>query len=652
MKGTPLRILCACCAAYLFATPVIAAQGAAPPPLEIRADNARVPLWPILRIVSVPERQLTPGEAAELTSGSLAQVVDSPEHVLGRGATPWWAGFSITNAEASAQWRILTYELATQYDVRLFERAPGGEWIEATSLTQRADGRFGGGFRNPTWTLDLPPGKSIDLLLRVEGPSVVRFPVFLYDAIGFAKRERLFDMVIGFALGIPLLLGAYVLTLRRFLNDASVWLFAGMLVSELVAVSWLAGFLQQLFPALPESTLSPIGFAAYALLFGLGSLHASAYLNVAAWAPAANRVLRHVGWFWLGLAPWFAAAFPIPARMLLVWGGTAVALMLISVSFMAARKKIPFSGFIAAVWATYVLSGLVFVIQRAVYITAVGYANYFGLMQGMVVATLFGFAMSQRLLQQRDLLLGERQEAEVRRKQAASLMRERSLLFAATNHDLRQPLLGVGMFANLLKAATSKEEREEHSRKLEMALEEVDGLLVGIQQLAAVHESSHRPVLETMALDELLAPVVEEYRRRASYKHVSIRYVPSRLTIDTHVPYLQRIVRNVLSNAVRYTDPGGRILIGCRRAGGLHLSIVDTGHGMTEEQMRLAFDAFQRFDLGISIPDGFGLGLFSAKSLANALGLAISLHSEHDRGTEVRIFLRPGDDAASSVSAA
>jgi len=73
---------------------------------------------------------------------------------------------------------------------------------------------------------------------------------------------------------------------------------------------------------------------------------------------------------------------------------------------------------------------------------------------------------------------------------------------------------------------------------------------------------------------------------------------------------------------------------------------------MTEEQMRLAFDAFQRFDLGISIPDGFGLGLFSAKSLANALGLAISLHSEHDRGTEVRIFLRPGDDAASSVSAA
>jgi signal transduction histidine kinase len=652
MKDTLLRLLCACCAGCSLAAMAAAAHAAAPPPLEIRADTARVPVWPIMRIVSVPDRQLTPEEAADLTSGSVAQAVDSPEHVLGRGTTAWWAGFSVANRDASLQWRVLTYELATQYDVRLFERAQGGEWVEAKSLTQLAAGRFGAGFRYPAWTLDLPPGKTVELLLRVEGPAVVRYPVFLYDAIGFAKRERMFDMVIGVALGIPLLLGAYVLTLRRFLNDASVRLFAGMLVSELVGVSWLAGFLQQLFPALPESILSPIGFAAYASLYGFSCLHARVYLNVAAWAPGVNRLLRHVGWFWLGFAPWFAWASPLAARLLLIWGGTAVALMLVGVSFVAARKKIPFSGFIAAVWATYVLSGVAFVLPRIVYVSALSYANYFGLVQGMIVATLFGFAMSQRLLQQRELLVAERQEAEVRRKQAASLMRDRSLLFAATNHDLRQPLLGVGLFADLLKSATSQAERDEYSRKLDIALEEVDGLLVGIQQLAAVHESAHSPTMETVALDALLAPVVEEYRRRASYKHVSIRYVPSRLSINTHVPYFQRIVRNVLSNAVRYTDPGGRILVGGRRAGGLCLSIVDTGHGMTEEQMHLAFDAFQRFDLGISIPDGFGLGLFSAKSLANALGLAISLHSEQDRGTEVKIFLHPGADAASNASAA
>jgi len=652
MRATLLRLLCAGCAGGLLSAMPIAAHAAAPSSLQVRADAGRVPVWPILRIVSIPERQLAPGEAAELASGSLARTIDSPNHVLGRGATPWWASFSFANPEASAQSRVLSYELATQYDVRLYERAEGGAWIEARSLTQLADGEFWGGFRNPAWTLNLPPGKSIDLLLRVEGPSAVRFPVFLYDAIGFAKWERMFDLAIGIALGIPLLLGVYVLSLRRFLDDASVPLFIGVLASELVAMSWLSGFLQQLFPAVPESTLSPIGFAAYALLFGFSSLHARVYLNLAAWAPRANRLLRHVAWLWLALAPWFASAFPFSARILLVWGGTAVALMLGSIAVMAGRKKIPFSGFIAAAWAAYVLSGVIFLIQRAVFISAVGYANYFGLLQGMVVATLFGFAMSQRLLQQRDLLLAERHDSDLRRKQTASLMRERSLLFAATNHDLRQPLLGVGMFANLLKSAATEKEREEHARKLDFALEEVDGLLIGIQQLATIHESAHRPATETVALDDLLAPVVEEYRRRASYKHVAIRYVPSRLHIHTHVPYFQRIVRNVLSNAVRYTDPGGRILVGCRRAGGPCLAIVDTGRGMTEEQMLLAFDAFQRFDLGVSIPDGFGLGLFSAKSLANALGLVLSLRSQHDRGTEVGLSLRPGDAAPPSGSAA
>lgn len=224
-------------------------------------------------------------------------------------------------------------------------------------------------------------------------------------------------------------------------------------------------------------------------------------------------------------------------------------------------------------------------------------------------------------------------------KAAAALMRERSLLFAATNHDLRQPLLGVNLFADLLKSAATPAQREEHARKLDLALREVDDLLIGIQQLAAVHEAAHQPAMETVKLDDLLAPVIEEYRRRSEYKRITIRYVPSRISVTTHVPYFQRIVRNVLSNAVRYTEQGDRILVGCRQGGGLRLVIADSGHGMTEEQTRRAFDAFQRFDAGKSLPDGFGLGLFSTGSLANALGLEVNLKSRTGYGTEFSIAL-------------
>lgn len=85
---------------------------------------------------------------------------------------------------------------------------------------------------------------------------------------------------------------------------------------------------------------------------------------------------------------------------------------------------------------------------------------------------------------------------------------------------------------------------------------------------AAVHEASHHPALDTANLDDLLAPIIEEYRARSEYKCITIRYVPTRLTITTHVPHFQRIVRNLLSNAIRYTD-----------------------RGMSEEQVRQAFDA-------------------------------------------------------------
>jgi len=270
------------------------------------------------------------------------------------------------------------------------------------------------------------------------------------------------------------------------------------------------------------------------------------------------------------------------------------------------------------------------------------------LVHATVIAILFGFAMSQRLMRQRAVLAAARQEAVIQREKTAAIMRERSLLFAATNHDLRQPLIGVSLFADLLKSARTPVEREAHSRKLDMALKEVDELLVCIQQLAAVHESSHHPVFETVKLDDLLLPVVEEYRGRSEYKRITIRYVPTRLSITTHVPYFQRIVRNALSNAIRYTDRGDRVLVGCRRGGGLRLVIADTGRGMSEEQTRRAFDAFQRFDSGVSISDGFGLGLFSSKSLANALGLAISLHSREGRGTEFRIFLPPFEGRATN----
>ncbi len=627
----------------------LAAQASPPAHVLIPPEAEIVPIWKGLRVIRPADRLLAPQQAAELAAASGAMSVDSPERVFGRGTSPYWALFSLHNPDAIVQQRMLALEATTQFDTRLFERSETGEWYRVGSLSDAAAGRIGGGTSYPIWMLHLAPQRTIELLLRVEGPAVVRFPVSIYQPARLAEDLRKIYLVLGIALGICLIIGAYVVSLRRYLDDKSVPLFVCMIVSDMVGALWLTGYLNALLPALPESVLSPIGFAAYALLFGCGSLHARISLNSVAWSPKSDRYLQVLAWLWLALAPWFSMAFPVAARILIVWGGTTTALILVVISILAARKRVPFSGFITAAWLVYLLVGTHFLLARVADNPSLWSSSTVTLVQATLIAILFGSAMIQRLMRQRDILIAARRQALEQREQGAALMRERSLLFAATNHDLRQPLVGVSLLAYLLKSAETPEERAEISKKLDIALKEVDDLLVSLQQLAAVHEAAHDPVFESVKLDELLLPVVEEYRARSECKRITIRYVPSRLSITTHVPYFKRIVRNALSNAIRYTTGGDRILVGCRRGSGLRLVIADTGHGMTEEQTVLAFDAFQRFDTDMSIPDGIGLGLFSTKSLAHVLGLEVSLHSRVGHGTEFRIGLarhdNPGDNA-------
>lgn len=620
---------------------LLGANAAVARPIEMAADAAKVAVWPEMRIVTPADRNIAPRDAAELAAGSNAVRVDSPNRVLGRGMRPYWAQFSLHNAEDAAQLRVLVLESTTQYDTRLFEYDESGAWRQVKSVADQADGRIGGGTTSPRWMLQFAPLRTSEFLLRLEGPSLVRFPVFAYAPSDFSERIRMVHVALGFALGSCLFIGIYILSLRRYLEDRSVPLFLCMLIGDLVGAVWLSGALGAMFPALPETMLSQIGFAGFAVLFGCGCMHARAYLNTAAWFPRLDRMLQVLGWVWLALAPWFTVPFPVAARILLVWGGTAIALILVAVSVLAARRKSAQSGFVAAAWVSNLLMGFYFVIARAVDNPLTWSPSSLALIQATAMAILFGFAMSQRLVGQRVVLAAARQEAVMQKEQTVVRMRERSRVFAATSHDLRQPLLGVSMFAELLKSARTPEQRQEHMRKLDMALAEVDGLLVGIQQLAEVHERSSSPAFVSVKIDDLLQPIIEEYRNRSKFKHLTIRYVPSGLSIATHPPYFQRIVRNVLSNAIRYTEAGDRILVGCRRGGDLRLVVVDTGRGMTEEQTRRAFDAFRRLETDTSATDGFGLGLFSVKTLAHALGLEVTLHSQAGRGTEFRLFLRP-----------
>ena len=627
---TPLfrRGLAVCIVIWLALAPHLA-HATPLEPVEIPQDAALVPLWQSVRIVAPRGHDLTPDQAAELAAGPEGFGVDSPNRILGRGMSPYWGLFAVKSTATVDMLRVLTLETTTQHDVRLFRRDEHGLWEPVRSIAEQAGGRIGSGTMHPGWTLALNARQSAEYLLRIEGPAIVRFPVFLYSPVHFFKGQRVVLLAVGMALGICLLMAIYIGSLRHYFNDRSIPLFIYMVLADLVGALWLCGFLDAMFPGLSPSTLSLIGAFAYSTLFGCGSWHARVYLNTAEWAPRTDRLLQILGWLWLSSALFMSYLVPVASRIMMVWGGAATALLLVSVSILATRRRVSLSRFIALAWCAYLIAGSVFLIARVGNEPMIWSSSSLILAQAAVVAILFGLAMSQRLIHQRDALVAAHQDVVAMQERTVALMRERSLLFAATNHDLRQPLMGMGLFAELLTTATTKKERDAYALKLGQAVAEVDELVVGIQQLAAVHEGGRQLVFETVQLDDVLLPIIEEYRGRSAYKQLTIRYVPTRLTVTTHVAYFQRIIRNVLSNAVRYTEQGDRILVGCRRAGGTHLIIQDTGHGMSKEQTQLAFGAFLRFDTAASIPDGFGLGLFSVLTLAKVLGMTPALDSGH-----------------------
>jgi CheY-like chemotaxis protein len=104
-----------------------------------------------------------------------------------------------------------------------------------------------------------------------------------------------------------------------------------------------------------------------------------------------------------------------------------------------------------------------------------------------------------------------------------------------------------------------------------------------------------------------------------------------------------RIVQNLVSNAIKYTRPGGAVVVGCRRRGSrIRLDVVDTGIGFPREQHGLVFAEFSRLEQGARMAQGLGLGLSIVDRLVNAMGLTLDLASVEGKGSRFSLYLPRG----------
>ena len=232
----------------------------------------------------------------------------------------------------------------------------------------------------------------------------------------------------------------------------------------------------------------------------------------------------------------------------------------------------------------------------------------------------------------------ERREAEAAlhiakaEAEQANLSKTRFLL--AASHDLHQPLNAARLFLGALADEVSGERPHELIERVESALESVDDLLSALLDISRLDAGVWPVQRESFPLAPLLARLAHEYRPQAQALGLAMRVVPSSLVVHTDRRLLERVMRNLISNAIRYTGCG-RILVGCRGGGGeARLVVADTGIGIPDEKRQLIFEEFRQLGNNPRRDDkGVGLGLAIVERIVRLLGLSITVDSWPGRGS-------------------
>lgn len=246
----------------------------------------------------------------------------------------------------------------------------------------------------------------------------------------------------------------------------------------------------------------------------------------------------------------------------------------------------------------------------------------------------------------------EKAQAAQRQAEQANLAKSRFL--AAASHDLRQPIHAQGLFLEVLaRNAPSPAQRPVLDNAIaanRASAEMLDTLL----DFSRIEAGVIRPRPCAFALQPLLYQLEAELAPQADAKAIVYRSRDTRLAVHSDPALLELMLRNLIANAIRYTERGG-VLVGCRRRGGQVLvEVYDTGIGIPRDQQQAVFREFHQ--LGNPERDrrkGLGLGLAITEGLARSLGHRLELHSEPGKGSRFRVYLplAEGDAPAASPHA-
>ncbi len=237
-------------------------------------------------------------------------------------------------------------------------------------------------------------------------------------------------------------------------------------------------------------------------------------------------------------------------------------------------------------------------------------------------------------------------EEAKREAEQANLAKSRFL--AAASHDLRQPLQTLTLLEGLLAKVVTGEKAQKLVGRLSETVESMSGMLNALLDINQIEAGVVSPQRGTFPINDLLSRMRDEFTYLAEAQHLTLRVMPCSQTISSDPRLLEQMIRNLLSNALKYTKQG-KVLVGCRRMGDkLSVEVWDSGIGIPEQELQAIFEEYHQLDNAARKRSlGLGLGLSITRRLANLLDHRIRVRSQPGKGS---VFAIEVDRALSEVA--
>lgn len=258
----------------------------------------------------------------------------------------------------------------------------------------------------------------------------------------------------------------------------------------------------------------------------------------------------------------------------------------------------------------------------------------------LIVSAILTDSQNQRLVER---LRVEITRAENARRKLQTESERRAKFFAAANHDIRQPLQAMGIYLDILKRRSTPQTAPV-IEQLSVTSAAISTLVEQVLTVTRMEFGQMELHPEHVNVRELLTDLGEECRAIAEKKGLTIRVNSVSETILTDVTMVKRALKNLISNAIAYSDPSApkpEIVLGARRVGTNRLSIgiYDCGRGIPKTERDRVFSTFYRGEAGREKPgSGYGLGLSIVRGIARQLGIEVTVGSIPGRGSVFRLL--------------